>query len=187
VKRRIPPLARADMSAETLDQLRYSFPRADPYFAEGPDTPPMPPILGLLARHSALAGPWLSYNGALLERGLLDDRAREILILETVRRTGSTYLWQEHLTLAAAAGVSTAEVASLRGETGHDWSERDDALIQAVDELVTDHVVSDRTWHLLSQFHDEQQLLELLFVVGTYSCLAMVLNSTGITTKEAQP
>jgi alkylhydroperoxidase family enzyme len=147
----------------------------------------MPPILGLLARHASLAGPWLGYNGTLLEHGVLDDRTREILILETVRRTGSTYLWDEHLTIAVAAGLSTVEVDSLAGESRHAWPENDGALIRAVDELVTDHVVTDGTWQLLSQNLDEQQLLELLFVVGTYNCLAMVLNSTGLKSKESQP
>jgi alkylhydroperoxidase family enzyme len=182
----LPPLSRADITPEAANQLRASFPPADRFFADGSDAPPMPPILGLLARHPDLAGAWLGYNGALLERGALDARTRELLILETVRRTGSAYLWDEHLAMGEAAGLSKLEIDALTGLSDHVWSESDDALVQAVEELVTDRVVSDGTWELLSRHLDGQQLLEMLFVVGTYTCLAMVLNSTGLTSKETQ-
>ena len=35
-------------------------------------------------------------------------------------------------------------------------------------------------WNCLASRLDEHQLLELLFVVGNYVCLAMVLNSVGL-------
>jgi alkylhydroperoxidase family enzyme len=183
---RIPPLERDDITPDVVAQLCGSFPRADRVFAEGAGAPPLPPILGLLARHAAIAGPWLAFNGALLDGGVLDARTRELLILATAHRTRSAYLWQEHLRLAAVAGVTPDEVAALADATQWTWSERDGALLCAVDELAADQLVTDDTWQVLSRQFDDRQLIEVLFVAGAYSCLAMVLNSTGLASKEQQ-
>jgi len=180
-------LRRDDIAPDVVAQLRGVFPRADRFFAEGAEARAMPPILGLLARHPAIAEPWLAYNGALLDDGVLDARSRELVILATVRRTGSVYLWREHLRLAAVAGVTPDEVAALAGVTQRRWSEHDGALLRAVDELVSDQVVTDDTWQVMSRHLDDRQLIEVLFVAGTYSCLAMVLNSTGLGSEEEQP
>jgi hypothetical protein len=50
-------------------------------------------------------------------------------------------------------------------------------LISAADELLDGHTVTDATWLGLRASFDDQQLLEVLFLVGSYVCLSMVLNS----------
>jgi alkylhydroperoxidase family enzyme len=183
VTRRVPPLDRDEIDAGVADRIQESFPRAARFFAD--DAPPMPPVLGLLARHPTLAGPWLGFSGALLDSGVLDSRTRELLILATAHRTDNDYVWNEHLPMAAAAGVSPAEVEAIAGASrvdrkGADWSDAEAPLFRAVDELVECHRVSDATWASLGAHYDDEALLEVLFVVGAYSCLAMLLNSTGL-------
>ena len=173
---RIRPFERTEIPADALAELRGVFPRADRFLTEAPDAPPMPPILGLLSRHATVAGPWLAYNGALLEHGVLDERTRELVILATARRSGSTYLWNEHLSLAARAGLTEAEIDELDSGDTDAWPERDRALLGAVDELLSGYTLADGMWKALASEFDDRELLELLFVVGTYSCLAMVLN-----------
>ena len=53
-------------------------------------------------------------------------------------------------------------------------------LLTAVDEMVDEHCVSDETWGGLVTSFAPAQILELLFVVGGYLCLAVVLNSLGL-------
>ena len=181
---RVPPLARGDIGDDVVERLRASFPRADKFFTE-PDAPPMPPVLGLLARHPGLAGPWLAFSGALLDGGVLDARTRELLILATAHRTGATYIWDEHQAMAATAGVTADEVGAIAAGTHRAWAPTDAALLHVVDDLVAGHTVTDETWAELAGHLDEQSLLEVLFVVGTYTCLAMVLNSTELGDEEA--
>jgi 4-carboxymuconolactone decarboxylase len=176
---RVPPLERGDIEAGVADRIEASFPRAAKFFTD--DAPPLPPVLGLLARHQAIAGPWLAFSGTLLDAGVLDPRTRELLILSTARRTGSDYIWHEHVPMAAAAGVSPAEVDAIADSSDHDWSDADGSLLLAVEELVDGHRVSDSTWTGLRARLDDEAILEVLFVVGAYTCLAMVLNSTGLT------
>jgi hypothetical protein len=46
--------------------------------------------------------------------------------------------------------------------------------------MVDEHCVSDETWGGLVSAFTSAQILELLFVVGGYLCLAAVLNSVGL-------
>lgn len=180
---RVPPLAKGDIDAAVVDRLRSSFPRAGKFFGHE-EVPPLPPVLGLLARHPGLGGPWLAFSGALLDGGVLDPRTRELLILATAHRTGASYVWHEHVPMAASAGVSALEVEAIASGTVHNWTPVDAALVRTVGELVEGHRVGDDTWAALAEHLDEQALLEVLFVIGAYSCLAMVLNSTDLSHQE---
>jgi len=55
-----------------------------------------------------------------------------------------------------------------------------DTVLAATDQLVEHQRVDDDTWALLAQHFDGPQLLEVLFVAGTYVCFAMVCNSAGL-------
>jgi alkylhydroperoxidase family enzyme len=186
VTRRVPPLELRDIDADTVARLCSSFPRADKFFADS-GAPPMPRVLGLLARHPRIGGPWLGFSGALLDGGVLPARTRELVILATARRTGATYVWDEHLPMAVAAGLTPDDVVAIETNGAHDWAAADLALLRAVEELVDLHRVGDDTWRVLAGHFDDQALLEVLFVIGAYSCLAMVLNSAGLAVEQQLP
>ena len=46
--------------------------------------------------------------------------------------------------------------------------------------MIDDHSVGDATWADLESHFGPAEMLELLFVVGGYLCLAAVLNSIGL-------
>ena len=178
---RLAPLPAADWSEEERAILRGNLARADRYLSGDPDGPPVPPIIGLLARHPRVGGAWLSFSGALIEHGSLAERERELLILRVGHRTRSRYLWSQHLAMGTEAGLDPHDLQALRDGTVTDrWHGRDRHLLMVADELVDDHTVSDATWSGLRDYLDEQQVLEVLFLVGSYVCLAMVLNSVGL-------
>ena len=53
-------------------------------------------------------------------------------------------------------------------------------MLQAAEELVAEGMVSDPTWQALADQLDEQQLMDLVFTVGTYEILAMAFRSFGV-------
>ncbi|CAO5191970.1 4-carboxymuconolactone decarboxylase [Frankia sp. AiPs1] len=178
---RIGPLAVSQWSARDRELLRGNLARADRYLSGEPDAPPMPAILGLFARHSTVGAAWLAFSSTLLEQGVLDAHDRELLILRVGHRTSCAYLWTQHAGMAQAAGLTPERIAAV-ADTGeaHPWSERDRDLLRAADQLVAGHVIDDPTWERLARHFDDRQLLELTFVVGSYVCLAAVLNSVGL-------
>ena len=53
-------------------------------------------------------------------------------------------------------------------------------LLAATDQLMDSYRIDDATWARLAAHLDEQQLVEVVFVAGTYTCLAMAFNSFGV-------
>ncbi len=138
-------------------------------------------VLGTLARHPSLMQAFHSFNGHILSSSTLTPRQREILILRVASMRDATYEWEQHAILAADAGIAEEEIARIRvGADAPGWSALEAAMLRAVDELVTDALVSDATWALLADSMGDQQLMDLVFTVGAYDLLAMAFRSFGI-------
>ncbi|GGN99612.1 hypothetical protein GCM10011610_67720 [Nocardia rhizosphaerihabitans] len=166
---------------QTRAMLRGHVKTADRYLSGAPGAPAMPGILGVLAHHTELAGAWLAYNGLLLDRPLLDPRDRELVILRVAWRSRSDYEWAQHVRIAKGLGVTDEQVEAVRrGPQAPVWSLMQRSLMAMTDQLLDQHRVDDTTWAQLERHFDKRQLLELLFVAGSYLCLAMVLNSVAL-------
>ena len=136
-----------------------------------------------LMHHPALAGPFLAYNGVLLFTPALDPRLRELdgapgRLADTRRPTSgcSTCAWR------TGCGVTDDEIDAIADRRRRDatWTPLEADLLAATDELIDDYRIDDATWARLAEHLDERQLVEVVFVVGTYTCLAMAFNSFGL-------
>lgn len=167
---RIPPLARDDCSEEQEAVLA-------PLRREGADLN----IFATLARHPQLTRQWLRFGNALLSRGLLPARDREILVLRTGWNCGSEYEWGQHVRIGADAGLGDEEIRRIgEGPEAPGWDEWDATLLRAADELHRDAFISQPVWEALAARYGEQELIELCMVVGQYHLVAFTLNSLGV-------
>jgi 4-carboxymuconolactone decarboxylase len=145
-------------------------------------------IFRTFVRHPKLLKRWLVFGNHVLLKSSLPARERELVILRTGWRCGAEYEFGQHRAIGREAGVSGEEIEALvRPLDDHPWSERDRALLRAVDELVDDHCVSDATWAALADDRDEQQMLDIVFAVGQYTLVSMALNSCGVQREEGVP
>src|SRR3546814_18316140 len=62
---------------------------------------------------------------------------------------------------------------------------RSSALLQAVDDLHQQRMMSDVTWRRLCEHFDERRLIEISMLIGHYEMLAGVLNSSGLPLETA--
>ena len=178
--RRLPPVTSASLAAGERELMRGQLGPADRYLSSASDAPALPAILGLLAHHPRLAAAWLALGSSLLEEPVIDARERELLILRVGWRTRCEYIWTQHIRIGLAAGLSTDDAAATGSARSDGWSKREQALLAAADQMVERQSVDDHTWSALAAEFDERQLLEVLFVIGTYTCLAMVVNAAGL-------
>ncbi|MFG1924496.1 carboxymuconolactone decarboxylase family protein [Cryptosporangium sp. NPDC048952] len=140
-------------------------------------------LLGTLAHHPALTKAFLAFNGHLLYGTTLTPRRRELLVLRVAHVGRSDYEWAQHHLLGRVAGLTDEEIA--RVAQGPDaWTSLDRTLIEATDELMTEGALSDGIWKALAEELTEQQILDVIFTVGAYSTIAMVLRTCGV---EAEP
>ncbi len=111
-------------------------------------------------------------------RARLPTRQRQLAIMRTVWLCGAPYQWGEHLARTRNAGVSDQEIEQIKeGARAGGWNPLDKAVMAAVEEFQADTFVSDDTWKVLAGQFDEQQLFELLVLIGQFTTVAFVLNS----------
>jgi 4-carboxymuconolactone decarboxylase len=178
---RIEPRSRESWDAAVDAALERAFPPAtvERFRSTGDDALAVPEAIATMLHHPDLAGAWLAYNNVLLWNGTLDARTRELLVLRVAWRTQANYEWTQHVRLARRVGLTDDEIDRVAAGA-HAWDEPDEALLRATDELLDTYRISDATWATLAERFDTTQLLELLFVVGTYTLLAMQFKSLGL-------
>ncbi|HEX5225675.1 MAG TPA: carboxymuconolactone decarboxylase family protein [Solirubrobacteraceae bacterium] len=143
-------------------------------------------IFSTLARHPGLFEAWLPYGGFLLSRrAALPARERELLILRTGFNCGSSYEWGQHMRIGEALGMSREEVLRVaEGPDAPGWTAAERTLLIAADELHVESRLSDATWSLLAEDHDERGLIEIAMLVGHYHMVAFALNSLEVELDE---
>jgi alkylhydroperoxidase family enzyme len=126
----------------------------------------------------------------LLDRGSVERRHREVVILRTTARCGCEYEWGVHVAFfAARVGFSDAEVAAtVRGGAEHPtWSPAERTLIRLVDELHDTARVSDALWDELRKHWRDDQLVELVVLAGFYHTISFVVNGLGVALEPGAP
>jgi 4-carboxymuconolactone decarboxylase len=180
---RIAPLPRELWDDDVRNAIGAGLPEGVKarFLSTGPDAMRPPNAITTFMHHPALTGPWLRYNAQLLQRPALDPRHRELIVLRVAWRAKAQYEWVQHIRLATRYGITAEEIEAVtRGPSGSEWSALEGELLTATDELLDDFRIGDETWKRLAEHLDVRQMLEVLFVVGTYTTLAMAFNSLGV-------
>jgi alkylhydroperoxidase family enzyme len=135
-----------------------------------------------LMRHKDLFLRWGLFATQVFVHSVIPPREKEIIISRIAWLCQSEYEWKHHVTGAKRAGLFSDELINRikEGPDAKGWDPFDATLVRAVDELYTNNFISDSTWNILSERYKTHQLIEILFIVGYYNLLALVLNSLGI-------
>jgi alkylhydroperoxidase family enzyme len=140
--------------------------------------PPPLGVVGFFAHHPELARPFLTWNHYVNGRtSSLPRTVREIAILRVAWRRRSRYEWAQHLKIARRAGVAEEEITTTRSGKGVGLAA---LVIAAVDELTDGPAIADATYAALAAELTERQLIDLVFLIGTYSLLSMAFNTFGV-------
>ena len=108
-------------------------------------------------------------------------RDKELLILRTAWLSRGNFVWGRHNITGRKAGLTDEEITRVtQGPEAKGWSAFDAVLLKAADELHASRFVTDATWNSLAQRYAENQLLEVVLIVGNYTLLTMFQNSVGM-------
>jgi 4-carboxymuconolactone decarboxylase len=156
----------------------------EPMLARGP----VLNIFRTLLTHPAAAKAFLVWGGYILSRkGTLPPREREIVILRTGFLCRSGYEWTQHVPIARRAGLTDAEIARIKvGADAPGWSEADAALLRAADDLHREQFITEPAWAELARHFGERQRMDMVFTVGQYTQVSMLLNSFGVQLDDGQ-
>jgi alkylhydroperoxidase family enzyme len=142
-------------------------------------------IFRTLARHPKLFKRSMVLATGLLMKGALPPRVREIAILRVAWRSGSVYEWGQHVRIGLDSGLTQDEIDSLATEAADaGWSDAERLTVTVADELCQTVDLTDATWDAALETWGEQDLMELIFLVGNYRMLAGFLNAARVELDE---
>jgi len=130
------------------------------------------------------------FAGNLLDKGSIEPRVRELVILRTCARCKSEYEWGVHVALfSQRAALSAADVAAtLLDEHEHSTLPPPEVLLlKAVDELHDTSTISDALWSELVQHYRSAQIIEIIALVGSYHSIAFLTNAARVELEEFAP
>jgi alkylhydroperoxidase family enzyme len=125
---------------------------------------------------------WGAY--VLSRRNGLPAREREILILRTGYLCRSGYEFTQHVRIGLAAGLSQQEIDWIKGGPDAAWEARDRALVSAADQLHRNCFIAEDLWTDLRRHFSEKQCMDVVFTVGQYTQVSMILNTFGVQLDE---
>jgi AhpD family alkylhydroperoxidase len=140
-----------------------------------------PHLFLTLGRHRRLFRGWLRFAGRLMPFGTLPRRETELVILRVAHLRGCAYEWEHHRHLSRRAGVTAADIARVEeGPGAAGWTERERAVLAAVEGLHRDGDLDDATWDALRAHLDEREAIELVLLAGHYEMLATAIGTLRI-------
>jgi alkylhydroperoxidase family enzyme len=116
---------------------------------------------------------------ALLFRGKLDARLRELLIMRLGWATGSVYEWTQHWRVARELQIPAEDLLGVRDWRRCDrFDARDRAVLAATDETLAGGRISDATWHeICRHLATDAERIELVAAIGCWRMISSVLQS----------
>jgi alkylhydroperoxidase family enzyme len=157
----------------------HPFPPRDPSRPKGLNA------LGFLAHHPTLTEAYNHLVGHLLYTTTLTARQRELLILRVAHLRDAPYEWAQHVLLARDAQISTEEIDRARaGPDAPGWGAQERVLLRAADELLSEARIGDATYAALASELDTEQMMDLVWTVGSYELLAMAFRTFDVQLDE---
>ncbi|NND68162.1 MAG: carboxymuconolactone decarboxylase family protein [Halioglobus sp.] len=145
-------------------------------------------VLGCFAHYPELASAFLTFNNHVATGSTLSARERELLILRIGWLRKAEYEYLQHVILGLRAGLTEDEVARIPdGPDASGWSAQDADLVRVADELYDNACIAQDTWQRLAARYSEKQMLDMIFLVGCYETVAMMMKSLAIPLEEGVP
>jgi 4-carboxymuconolactone decarboxylase len=111
-----------------------------------------------------------------------------LVILRMGWNCQSEYEFGQHTLMGRDAGLSDEEIyAVTRPLSTFPWAAADRCLLQMVDDLYANDMVSDETWAELSARWEPSDLVELVMTCLTYRTVSGFLNTFGVQLDEGVP
>jgi 4-carboxymuconolactone decarboxylase len=166
----VPRIPLVDRSNYTVDQAALAHGR-DQYN-----------LTRMLVQHPEFYRVFIPFLTKLMSGSALPSRDREILILRTLGLSGETYEEQHHMSIGQAVGLSADEAMAARDGRSGAFNARDRMLLKAAQELVNERCMSEETWRALARDFSIDQMIEVVFLVGSFTMVSMATNSFGTPT-----
>ncbi|WP_254049837.1 carboxymuconolactone decarboxylase family protein [Novosphingobium sp. TH158] len=139
-------------------------------------------IINVMANHPPLALAWSHYGKYFMTGHTLNNRQLEFVVLRVAVLVNSIYEWHNHVGYAMQAGITLEEIAQIRDfpEAANEFTEEERAILSTCDELIKTNNVSDATWATLQKTLSQEQMMDLVMLVGNYVMTSWAISAFGV-------
>ena len=124
-----------------------------------------------MASRAQALGQYCRYDSSL------PARLSELAILITARYWSSEFEWQHHKPIALDAGVDSDLVEAIRVGGTPEFKNADENIVfEFANELLNKRVVSDATYQTAIETLGENEVVDLVAVLGYYGLISMTIN-----------
>lgn len=143
-------------------------------------------VFRVLLRHPSLCKALHGLLQELLQRGKLDVRLRELMILRIGWASKSEYEWVQHWRVAKQCGLDEADMLAVREWRNSDrFGAAERAVLAATDETIETGTISPETWRACeAALGSPEVLIELVVVIGHWRLFSSLLRSLEIPLEE---
>jgi alkylhydroperoxidase family enzyme len=117
----------------------------------------------------------------------LDVRTRELAILRVSQLVGNLYEWRRHVPKAIDAGLTAEQLGSLDRWRDAGFDEREQAVLELVDEHVAAGATTDATVAAVRAAYGEELLVEILFTIGWYLLVSALILPLDVVADDPEP
>ncbi len=145
-------------------------------------------IFKVMAHCPKVGREFLRLGNAILFKGSLPPKLRELAILRVGDLAEATYEWTQHVPIGMMAGLTEVQIKTLhRWEASSLFSGQERAVLQYTDEVAQDIRVSEKTFKAVRDFLTEEQVVELTTTIGYYGMVSRILEALEIELEENKP
>ena len=145
-------------------------------------------VTATLAHNEMVSAGVGRFSRALLFKGAVPARLREMVILRMGWNCQSVYEFGQHTLFGLDVGLTRNEIYWLTKPTSeHGWQAEELALLEMVDDLYNDDCVGDATWLKLAQLFSTSDVIEFIAAALQYRLVSGLLNSCGVQLDEGVP
>ena len=139
----------------------------------------------LMAHHPELLKAWWNFRNYAVTGGELGRRNGELVILRIALHMRAWYEWASHVQRALACGISLEEIERVKeGASAPGWEAGEILLLQAIDELVANRLISPQTLQDLGKYFSNGQIMDMMGIYGMYVTLGCMVNTWNLELDE---
>jgi 4-carboxymuconolactone decarboxylase len=171
-RQRIPNITPAEWTDKLLDIFE---------FMEGPEARVKGPKYN--AVKALVHAPEISLASMRLHKALtqsqgLTPRLKELVILRVLWLNRAEYQYSQHLLISSRHGFDSEDYTAIKtGTPSPRWSELEALVVEAVDQLEQVGDIDDALWAGLTQNLNHAQILELLYLIGSFKMVAWIFKT----------
>jgi len=128
---------------------------------------------------------FLRLGNAILFKGALLPKFRELAILHVGNIYQAKYEFIQHIPLGLRAGVTKEQIDSLcTWETSGKFNREETVVLRYTEEVTKNIRVKDETFEAVRNFLNEEQIVELTTTIGYYGMVCRILEALQIELDE---